>query len=293
MPLLVPISDASDPRLSDFTRLTDHETRVADAAPNAGHFIAEGEWTLDRLVESAFPIRSVLVTPQRLELIGATLGRLPESTPVFVAPTELLQSIAGFPFHRGVLVSGGRTPDPLGRNAQRPIHASRLIVALENVSNPDNVGSIFRSLAALVGPRDAGVVVGPGCCHPLYRKAIRVSMGHVFSIPFIHDPDWPASLLGLARSGFDVAALTLTAEARALGTFKPGRPVVLVVGSEGFGLSEPGLASCPWHLVIPMAAGVDSLNVGVATAIAIHHVHAVTTADASPSLPTSSAAEAS
>jgi len=267
VPQLIPITDTSDPRLGDFTRLTDHEVRAADAAGAAPHFIAEGEWVLDRLIGSAFPVRAVLITPQRLELIQTTLARLPEATAVFIAPQALMEAIAGFDFHRGVLISGERTPVP-----RRPIESSRIVIALENVSNPDNVGGIFRSVAGLVGSDHASIIIGPGCCDPLYRKAIRVSMGHVFSVPFSRDPHWPASLRDLAAHGFEVLGLALAPSAVALRSFTPPPRCALVLGSEGFGLSPTALNAVTRTVIIPMIGGVDSLNVGVAAAIALYHL---------------------
>ena len=255
--------------MADFVRLTDHEVRSADRSGVAGHFVAEGEWTLERLIGSNFGVRSVLVTPQRLELIRGLLERLEAETPVYVASTEVVQSIAGFDFHRGVLVSGERLPC-------RPpkLEAARVVVAMEQVSNPDNVGGIFRSVSGLVGPAAGGVIVGPGCCDPLYRKAIRVSMGHVFSVPFVRDLAWPASVVALREAGFRVLAMALVPGAVSLRevVVGPADRVCLLVGSEGFGLSAGALAAAGERGVIPMAADVDSLNVSVATAIALYAV---------------------
>lgn len=267
VPQMITIADASDPRVSDYARLTDHDVRHADRSGGSEHFIAEGELVLERLIGSAFPVRSVLITPQRLEIVRALIERLPDETPVYIAPTAVLMAIAGFDFHRGVLVSGGREP-----NRPTNLEAARLVVVMEQVSNPDNVGGIFRSIAGLVGPAEAAVVVGPGCCDPLYRKAIRVSMGHVFSVPFSRNDSWPGSLVRLAEHGFRVLGLALTPDAVPIETLRPlpGERLAIVVGSEGFGLSAAALGATSQRVVIPMAGGVDSLNVSVATAIAIH-----------------------
>ena len=164
--------------LAAYSNLTDAQLRARDFSGDRGVFIAEGELVVRKLIGSRFPVRSLLVTEPGLERIGDALERLPETTPVYVAPVDLLQQIVGFPFHRGVLACGERAPDP---PLESLLAGARALVILEDLANHDNVGGIFRNAAAFGA---TGVLLDPETCDPLYRKAIRVSAGAALVVPF-------------------------------------------------------------------------------------------------------------
>jgi len=262
---LIEVSDASDDRLRDYAGLTDAQLRAADFAGERGAFIAEGELVVRQLIGSRFPIRSILVSRERLPGLGELLGRLPERTPVFAAPGPVLEAIVGFPFHRGVLASGQRVPDPplVGM-----LREAKALVILEDLANHDNVGAVFRNVGALGGP-GAAVLLSPGCCDPLYRKSLRVSIGQALCVPYTRIAPWPAALAEVAGAGFTILALTPGVGARdyrKLGAGAVERPAFLL-GTEGRGLSAAAFEQASIRVRIPMRAGVDSLNIATAAAI--------------------------
>jgi tRNA G18 (ribose-2'-O)-methylase SpoU len=191
---------------------------------------------------------------------------------VYVAPPALLEAIVVFDLHRGLLAAGRRLlPTPAAEVVQR----SRLLVLAEDLSNHDNVGGLFRTVAALAGA-GAGVLLSPRCCDPLYRKALRVSMGHALTVPFATLHDWPGGLRDLARAGFRILALSPAGggSVRRL-DLQPDQHVAVLVGAEGAGLRAETLAalgSGVEPVAVPMRAGVDSLNVVVALGIALDRV---------------------
>ena len=262
MPIL-PIDDPADSRIADYCNVPDPELIERD-----GIFIAEGRLVVRRLLTGGrLGVRSVMVTEAALASLRDVLD--PPLQDVYLVSQAVMNAITGFNMHRGCLAIGERPP--LGRWRELVASARRL-VAIERVANADNVGSIFRNAAAF--GVDA-VLLGPGCTDPLYRKAIRTSMGAALAVPFAHADPWPSSLTALREMGFAVVALTPDADAMPLPEFGravAGRRIALVAGHEGEGLTADVLAACEHHARIPMATGVDSLNVATALAIAVYEL---------------------
>jgi len=263
----VEVDRADDPRLADYTRLTDAGLRTHLEAAE-GLFIAEGTKVITRAVEAGYPVRSMLLGRSR----RVDLESLPDvgDAPVYVVPDEVAERLTGYRVHRGALASLARRPLP-------PVSAlvadARRIVVLEDLVDHANVGAIFRCAAAL--GVDA-VVLSPRCADPLYRRSVKVSMGAVFAIPYARMTDWFTGLAVLRSAGFRVLALTpddaATPIALALSDSRDER-VALAFGTEGDGLSGRWLHEADQAVRIPMspaarAAGVDSLNVVAAAAIA-------------------------
>ena len=257
--MLFPLDDPSDPRLDDYRNVPD-----ADLLEQRGVFVAEGRLVVRRLLTSSrFAARSVLVTPPAYEALKDLLDA--RDLPVLVVPQALLNGITGFNIHRGCLAIGVRGAEPhwQGLSKQSPL------VVVERVANADNIGAIFRNAAAFGA---AGVLLERSCTDPLYRKAIRTSMGAALSVPFARLEPWPDVLGALRREGITLVGLTtgavepIDAVARAL----RGQSVALLVGHEGDGLSEAAIAACDHLARIPMAAGVDSLNVATAAGIGLY-----------------------
>src|SRR5206468_6952534 len=208
-----------------------------------------------------------LATPATVASLGASLDGC--EAPVYVAQPAMLARVVGFHFHRGCLASGERPPE-LGIEPLVAPGGRRLLVGLEGVTNPDNVGGVFRNARAFGAD---GVLLGPGCADPLYRRALRVSMGAALQTPFVSILEWPAGLARLRAAGFRIAALTPDRAAVDISSFGPvpGR-LVLLLGAEGQGLSAAARAAADVHLRIPIVPGVDSLNVATAAGIALHRL---------------------
>ena len=276
MPRTVCIDSAGDPRLADYTQLTDVSMRTHLEAEH-GLFIAEGSKVISRAVAAGYPVRSVLLGRGRLadlaDLVGLGLGAA-DDTPVYVVPDEVAEGITGYRVHRGALASLGRKPLPAVSSV---VGSARRIVVLEDLVDHGNVGAIFRCAAAL--GVDA-VVLSPRCADPLYRRSVKVSMGAVFAIPYARMTDWYDGLSSLRKAGFRVLALTpdesATPITEALSDADGGAGrVALLLGTEGDGLSSRWLHEADEAVRIPMnpaarGAGVDSLNVVAAAAIACH-----------------------
>ena len=256
-----PVAAADDPRVADYVGLTDGVRRMKHR-PEEGFFIAEGDQVIRRAAAAGYPVRSVLVSPGRLESLSPEVLAL--DCPAYVADYETLQLLTGFHVHRGVLASFGRLPtaDPADVLA-----GARRVLVLEAMNNHTNLGAVFRSAAAL--GMDA-VLLSPTCCDPLYRRAIRVSMGEVFSVPYAWLDDWPRALTALADDGFRVLAMTPAPDAVLLSdvVLAPQDRVALLLGAEGPGLTDEAQAASTERVRLGMADGVDSLNVGAAAAIA-------------------------
>jgi tRNA G18 (ribose-2'-O)-methylase SpoU len=258
----IEVSTADDPRVDDFRDLSTADRRP-DRPGGRGLVIAEGVVVVERLLASPYPVRALLGVRRRLDDLADQLAGL--DVPAYVADADVMARIVGFHLNRGVLAVADRAPetDPV-----RLASETRRLAVLEGVGDHENLGSLFRNAAALgVG----GVLLGAGCSDPLYRRSIRVSMGHVLRVPFAHLRSWPEDLKLLRDKGFRVAALTPNADAVSLreAGLEQGNVAVLL-GSEGPGLTERAIAAADVTVRIPMTAGVDSLNVATAAAIAFH-----------------------
>ena len=265
---IVEVDSADDLRLADYTRLTDAGLRTHLEAER-GLFIAEGTKVITRAVAAGYPVRSMLLGRSRL----VDLESLPDlgGAPVYVVPDEVAERLTGYRVHRGALAALARRPLP---EVGELIAGARRIVVLEDLVDHANVGAIFRCAAAL--GVDA-VVLSPRCADPLYRRSVKVSMGAVFAIPYARMSDWFDGLADLKSAGFRVLALTPDEDATPIDAAlkRAGDRVALVFGTEGDGLSPRWLHEADETVRIPMnaaarAAGVDSLNVVAAAAIACH-----------------------
>lgn len=262
---IIQVTVAGDPRLGDYVSLTDVALRTR-FEPAHGLFIAESASVIRRALETGHQMRSLLMDERWLaDLADVILVAEAQQAPVFVADRAVLESITGFNVHRGALSA-------MHRPAPRPISdvlagASRVVI-LEDIVDHTNVGAIFRSVAALGA--DA-VLVTPRCADPLYRRSVRVSMGAVFHIPWTRITSWPTGVAELRDSGFTVAAMALDDRAIDLDVFAADPPsrLALVFGTEGDGLSTAAVSACDVTVRIPMRAGIDSLNVAAASAVAL------------------------
>ncbi len=282
----IEIGDFADPRLDDFRDLSSADRRP-DRSGGPALVIAEGVPVVQRLLASPYQVRAVLGVAPRIEALATELREV--AAPVYVATAEVMARAVGFHLNRGVLASADRLPTPSVEELLDPAEAGpgsawtsdidsvKRIAVLEGVNDHENLGSIFRNAAAL--GMDA-VLLGPGCADPLYRRAVRVSMGHVLAVPFTElaaSPSfaaWPGALAQLRAAGFSVLAMTPRPDSLALRDLDPARypRAAVLVGAEGPGLSEPALAAADLRVRIPMRPGVDSINVATAAAIAFAHL---------------------
>jgi tRNA G18 (ribose-2'-O)-methylase SpoU len=260
---VVRIESLEDPRVAGY-RAVGEPDRLTDL----GVFVAEGRLVVRRLLELRhWTIESILLTHAAVDNLKDALPFT--SAPVFLVEQPVMNDIAGFNIHRGCLALVKRPVIPtLDVIADGPL--SRVLV-LEGVNNPDNVGGLFRSAAAF----DIELVVlGPNCGDPLYRKAVRTSMGASLSVPFAYATQWPGAIADLRADGFGVVALTPHVSATPLEDIRRTPKLALLVGSEGSGLTDEALAAATRKARIPMAAEVDSLNVTTAASIAMYHCFA-------------------
>ncbi len=267
MTSLVPVGDAGDPRLADYVRLTDVHLRRSLEAPR-GLFVAEGEKVIRRAIGAGYPVRSLLITSDKLDGLADLAGSCPG--PVYLVSPEVAERLTGYQVHRGALASMQRRPLP---SVADVVGRARRIVVLEDIVDHTNVGAIFRCVAAL--GFDA-VVLAPRCADPLYRRSVRVSMGAVFAVPYARMSDWREGLNGLRAAGFRLLALTPASGAVPIGeaaaqirATQDGR-AALLLGAEGDGLSARWRDQADVSVRIPMSRGVDSLNVASAAAIACY-----------------------
>jgi len=259
---LIEVEDAEDPRLVDYRDLRDVSLRKHLEAEH-GLFLAEGEKVVRRAVESGFPVRSFLMAPRWLDGLSDVLARA--DAPCYVVSEPLAERVTGFHVHRGALASLERLPLP---SVPDVLAGARTVVLLEDVVDHTNVGAAFRSAAAL---GIDGVLLAPRCADPLYRRAVKVSMGAVFTVPYARLEDWYDALPQVSAAGFTTVALTLAADASDIEDAVQGlERVALVLGTEGRGLSPRWEGSADRRAVIPMRAGIDSLNVAAATAVACY-----------------------
>jgi len=257
------VASAGDERLRDYVGLTDVALR-SSREPTEGLFIAEGDKVIRRALAAGYPMRSMLLEDKWLPTMQDVVSQV--DAPVYLADLGVLTAVTGYSVHRGALAAMSRLPlpDPFEVAA-----TARRLVVLEEVNNHTNVGAIVRAAAALGVD---GVLLDPRSADPLYRRAVKVSMGTVFAVPWARLPDWPAGLHRLRDLGFTVLALTPEPTAVALDELPPAateRPALLL-GAEGPGLSADALAAADLHVRIPMSAGVDSLNVAAAAAVACY-----------------------
>lgn len=266
MARMITVDDPADPRLDDFRDLTTADRRP-DRPGGRGLVIAEGVVVVRRLLDSPYPLRAVLGVAARLADLTEDLAGHPE-VPAYVTSAEVMAETVGFHLNRGVLAVADRAA-PV--SAATLVAEGRVLAVLEGVNDHENLGALFRNAAAL-GVH--GVLLGPHCADPLYRRSVRVSMGHVLRLPFAAlpaDPPWPASLDLLRTGGRRIVALSPREEGRALpAAGLAGQRVALLLGAEGPGLSEAALAAADEWVRIPMADGVDSLNVATAAALAFY-----------------------
>ncbi|MGW6131711.1 TrmH family RNA methyltransferase [Cellulomonas sp. NPDC055163] len=271
-PDLVTLTDPTDPRLADYVSLTDVALRSRHE-PEKGLYIAESSTVLRRALAAGHRPRSVLVAPRWLPDLQEMLASLPDdgtAVPVYVAEPDVLEAITGFHVHRGALAAMHRPPLPALHDllaGARGGAGARRVAVLEDVVDHTNVGAAFRSAAAL--GVDA-VLVTPRCADPLYRRSVRVSMGTVFQVPWTRIDPWPGGMELLHDEGFVTVALALRDDAVTLDELAADPPerLALILGAEGDGLKAETIASARRTVRIPMAGGVDSLNVAAAGAVA-------------------------
>jgi tRNA G18 (ribose-2'-O)-methylase SpoU len=255
------VSDPADPRLTDFRDLTD-----ADVRPDRrGVVIAEGSNVVARLAGSRYPMRAVVGVADRLEALRAVLTG--QDVPAYLVDKWVLSEVVGFRVTRGVLASADRPASP---GVAELLAGARRLAILERLNDFENLGALFRNAAAF---GVEAVLLDPQCADPLYRRSVRVSMGHVLQVPFaVPDGAWPASLAAVRDAGFAVLALTPAADAIELRSVVPPPRWAVLLGAEGPGLSAAALAAADLRVRIPMAPGVDSLNVATAAAVAFAHL---------------------
>jgi tRNA G18 (ribose-2'-O)-methylase SpoU len=265
-PDLQPVTDPGDERLADYVSLTDVALRSRHE-PEKGLYIAESSTVLGRALEAGHRPRSVLLAPRWLPDLERMLAELPDdgtTVPVYVAEEPVLEAITGFHVHRGALAAMHR---PALAPVADVLAGARRVAVLEDVVDHTNVGAAFRSAAAL--GVDA-VLVTPRCADPLYRRSVRVSMGTVFQVPWTRIDPWPEGVAALRDLGFVTASLALSDGAIRLDELVADLPerLALVLGAEGHGLKPATIAATDLVVKIPMAGGVDSLNVAAAAAVA-------------------------
>ncbi len=264
MTTYVEITDPDDPRLDDYRHLRDVHLRQSIEAEH-GLFLAEGAKVVRRAAEAGFAARSFLMAPRWLEGLAPVLEA--SAAPCLVVSEKLAEQVTGFHVHRGALASFARGPL---RSVEEVLAGASTVVVCEDIVDHTNIGAIFRSAAAL---GIDGVLLAPRCADPLYRRSIKVAMGAVFALPWTRLPDWYDALPQLEAYGFTTVALSLTEGSVELGQAVRGlEKIALVLGSEGHGLSARWESAANRCAVIPMRAGIDSLNVAAATAVACYVV---------------------
>ncbi|MEW2488495.1 RNA methyltransferase [Streptomyces sp. NPDC048411] len=288
---LITVDDPDDPRLRDYTGLTDVELRRR-REPAEGLFIAEGEKVIRRARHAGYEMRSMLLSAKWVDVMRDVIDEVP--APVYAVSPELAERVTGYHVHRGALASMQRKPLPTAEElltttrrlvaveagndhtdigAVLPLglreRAARRIAVFEDIVDHANLGAAFRNAAAL--GVDA-VLLTPRCADPLYRRSVKVSMGAVFQVPWTRLGAWPKDVEVLRSAGFMVAALCLSGRAITLDELaaRNDEKLALVFGTEGAGLTPGTLAAVDEHVRIPMDAGVDSLNVAAASAVAFY-----------------------
>ncbi|ONI78697.1 rRNA methyltransferase [Actinosynnema sp. ALI-1.44] len=256
---VIRITDPADPRLDDFRDLTTADRRP-DRPGGKGLVIAEGVVVVRRLLASPYPVRALLGVLRRIDELDAEVD---SAVPAYVTSADVMAEVVGFHLNRGVLAVADRA---------RPWELADLaglkrLVVLEGVGDHENLGSLFRNVAAL---GFGGVVLGPGCSDPLYRRSVRVSMGHVLAVPFTTVTEWPGALKYLRDNGFQVLALTPRPDSVPLSDVSTEGKAAVLLGSEGPGLTDEAIDAADHAVRIPMSGGVDSLNIATAGAVAFY-----------------------
>ena len=261
---VVDITDPADPRIDDFRDLNSADRRP-DLPGGKGLVIAEGVLVAQRMLASRFTPHAFLGTDRRLGELSVGLTAVP--APYYRASAEVMADVVGFHLNRGVLAAARRPPELAVGDVLANV---RTIAVLEGVNDHENLGAIFRNAAGL--GVDA-VIFGQGCADPLYRRAVRVSMGHALLVPFAKADHWPADLYRLRDNGFRLLAMTPSPQARTLAEViddLQDEKVAVLVGAEGPGLGDAALRAADVRVRIPMARGTDSLNVATAAALAFY-----------------------
>ncbi|MEL7472033.1 MAG: RNA methyltransferase [Planctomycetota bacterium] len=291
------VSSIDDPRLDVYRNQKDAWLRAQriggtgldttlETPLGTGLFMAEGELVVRQLVRAValgrgWRVRSVLISENRLGPMSQgehALSQLPPSVPIYLGDGDTLSAIVGFDLHRGVLVCGERPMPDQAWSLDRLIAQRRAIVVLEDLANHDNMGGLFRNAGALIGAEHAGVLLSPRSCDPLYRKALRVSIGQALHVPHAVAGDWPGDLERLANAGFETLALTPAPDAVDIDEIEPigptdhDRRLAIVLGAEGPGLTNAAMDACQRRVRIPVRLEADSLNVATAGAIAMHRL---------------------
>jgi tRNA G18 (ribose-2'-O)-methylase SpoU len=256
----IPITDPLDPRVDDFRTLRDAELRKRYEG-RVGVFIAEGPNVVRELLASRYPTRSLLLDHRRGEELAP---EVPEGIPIYVVEREVLYEIVAFRAHQGALACGERMPL---LDAGDVVAGARRLLVLDAMNDHENMGAIFRTARAL---GTDGVLLGPRSADPLYRRSVRVSMGHVLHVPHAPVDALPGSLGLLAAAGMRTIALTPDPAAPPLEEVDRSQPLALLLGAEGPGLEPATIAAADIRARIPMADGVDSLNVAATAAVALH-----------------------
>ncbi len=286
---LVAVDDPADPRLADYRALNDAELRRRRGADD-GVVVVEGRVAVGQLLTSSFEVRSLRVDDHQAdscaELVAAVRAR---GAPVYVGCRPVVAATVGFSLHRGVVAIARRPPAVDAHELVRRVVGLQsvsggrpMVAVLEGVNDHENLGALFRNAAAFGA---GAVLLSPTCADPLYRRCVRVSVGHVLHVPFARLAPWPGSLVELRAAGFMLVALAPAASAEAsshrpvavgelaarlAGPRRDGTGIALLLGAEGPGLSAAALAAVDEVVAIPMAPGVDSLNVATAAAVAFH-----------------------
>ena len=274
MPNIIKITDIAAPELDVFARLTEAQLRNR-LEPEKGVFIAESPKVIGRALDAGYEPVSLLMEPRHIDGQGRDIIARCEGIPVYTASREILEGLTGYALTRGVLCAMRRPPLP---SVEDVCANARRVAVLEGIVDSTNVGAIFRSAAAL---NIDAVLVKPTCGDPLYRRAVRVSMGTVFQVPWTRigsEPsEWPEpGLERLRKLGFQTAAMALSDDSVSIDDprLAAEEKLAIVLGTEGDGLAERTIAECDYTVRIPMAHQVDSLNVAAASAVAFWELRA-------------------
>ncbi len=261
--MLISITDPDDPRIEAY-----RSVRERDLVGRQHRFVAEGEVVLRVLLgQSRFAVESLLLAESRVESLSDALTALSPEIPVYTANRPVMDAVVGFPIHRGILAIAQRPALPMAEDLLSGLPEKALVVGLIGLANHDNVGGIFRNAAAFGAN---AVLLDPETCDPLYRKAIRVSVGGVLVVPFTRSPSAAAMAKALKAASFDVIALSPSGK-EILSQVRPSGRTALLLGAEGPGL-PPDLLAQTRTVSIPMSGGFDSLNVATTSGIALHHL---------------------